>query len=134
MGKPAIFPNLTSIFPHITSIFPKLPHNIRLQARHIHHLPGPRAQLHRPLGQRATRLQARLIHLHLHLMIQKMIKNASRLKKEKDPRKSEKILINREFLGISSLEILIDVPKEKKSFLSCKVNNNNRKYMHTFLA
>ena len=63
-----------------------------------------------------------------------MIKNANPLKKEKDPRKSEKILINREFFGISSLEILIDVPKEKKNlFLSCKVNNNNRKYLHTFL-
>merc|ERR1712086_538897 len=86
-----------------------------------HHLAGPRAQLHRPLGQRATRLQARPIHLHGHLMIQKMIKNASRLKKEKDPRKSEKILINREFFGISSLEILIDVPKEKNLFCLVKL-------------
>ena len=54
-------------------------------------------------------------------MIQKMIKNASPLKKEKDPRKSEKILINREFFGISSQEILIDVPKEKIFFCLVKL-------------
>jgi len=50
-----------------------------------------------------------------------MIKNASLLKKEKDPRKSEKILINREFFGISSQEILIDVPKEKIFFCLVKL-------------
>merc|ERR1712203_877828 len=113
-------PTSPTYSPTSPSYSPASP-NIRLQARHIHHLPGLRAQLHRPLGQRATRLQAQLIHLHLHLMIQKMIKNASPLKRKKDPRKSEKILINREFFGISSQEILIDVPKEKIFFCLVKL-------------